>query len=132
MAVATQLTLSLDNDIGALARLCRDLAHGGVNLLALDAPETQRQTGLVRLLVRDRELAASALSKAGYAFEVEDVLFVELKNRPGALAKAIEKLAGARINVRYTYATASARTKTTAAVVAVSPEDLPRALRLFG
>jgi hypothetical protein len=58
-------------------------------------------------------------------------LFVELKNRPGALAKAVEQLARARISIRYAYATASSRTKTTAAVVAVSDKDLPRALRLF-
>jgi hypothetical protein len=54
-----------------------------------------------------------------------------LKNRPGALAKAVEKLARARISIRYAYATASPRTKTTAAVLAVRENDLPRALQLF-
>ena len=48
---AIQLNLPLDNEIGTLARLCRDLAHGGVNLLALSAPETGREKGTVRLLV---------------------------------------------------------------------------------
>ena len=132
MPTATQLNLSLDNEIGALARLCRDLAHGGVNLLAISAPETGLEKGVVRLLVLNRELAAHALSKAGYTFAAEDVLFVELTNRPGALARAVEKLARARINVRYAYATASPRTKKTAAVVAVSDTDLPRALKLLG
>jgi hypothetical protein len=28
MPTATQLNLPLDNEIGTLARLCRDLAHG--------------------------------------------------------------------------------------------------------
>jgi hypothetical protein len=132
MPKATQLNLSLDNEIGALARLCRDLAHGGVNVLAISAPETGRETGIVRLLVPNRGLASSALTKAGYSFVVDEVLFVELKNRPGALARAIEKLARARISIRYAYATASSRTKTTAAVVAVSETDLPRALQLLG
>jgi len=132
MPTATQLNLSLDNDVGTLARLCRDLAHGGVNLLALSAPETGRDNGLVRLLVANRDLAARALANAGYAFVEEQVLFVELKNRPGALAKAVEKLARAGISIRYAYATASSRTKTTAAVVAVAESDLPRALRLLG
>ncbi len=131
MPLATQLNLSLDNEIGTLARLCRDLAHGGVNLLALSAPATGHEKGVVRLLVRDLEIASRALSKAGYVFAAEEVLFLELKNRPGALAKAIEKLARAHINVRYTYATASPRTKTTAAVVAVAEADLPRALQLL-
>lgn len=128
---ATQLNLPLDNEIGTLARLCRDLAHGGVNLLALSAPETGRESSTVRLLVLDGDLASRALTKAGYVFGVEEVLFIELKNRPGALAKAVEKLARARINIRYAYATASSRTRTTAAVVAVADKDLPRALQLF-
>ncbi len=131
MPTATQLNLPLDNEIGTLARLCRDLAHGGVNLLAISAPEAGRE-GVVRLLVPNRELAARALTKAGYLFAVEEVLFVELKNRPGALAKAVEKLARAGINIRYAYATASTRTQKTAAVVAVPENDLTRALKLLG
>jgi hypothetical protein len=132
MPIATQLNLALDNEVGTLARLCRNLAHGGVNLLALSAPETGRETGVVRLLVPNRELATRALTRAGYAFTAEEVLFVELKNRPGALAKAVEKLARGRIGIRYAYATASSRTRTTAAVVAVVEKDLPGALKLLG
>jgi hypothetical protein len=132
MPTATQLNLSLDNEIGTLARLSRDLANGGVNLLALSAHEVDRNKGIVRLLVPNRELATRALSKAGYTFTVEEVLFVELKNRPGALAKAVEKLARARINIRYAYATASSRTRRTAAVVAVPEVELSRARQLLG
>jgi hypothetical protein len=132
MPTATQLNLSLDNEIGTLARLSRDLANGGVNLLALSAHEVDHHKGIVRLLVPNRELATRALSKAGYTFTVEEVLFVELKNRPGALAKAVEKLARARINIRYAYATASSRTRRTAAVVAVPEVELSRALQLLG
>ena len=128
---ATQLNLPLDNEIGTLARLCRDLAHEGVNLFALSAPETGREQGTVRLLVTNGDAAGRALTKAGYLFAAEEVLFIELKNRPGALAKAVEKLARAGIGIRYAYATASSRTKTTAAVVAVAEQDLPRALKLF-
>jgi len=132
MPTATQLNLSLDNEIGTLARLCRDLAHGGVNLLAIAAPETGREKATVRLLVMNPELATRELTKAGYAYAMEEVLFVELTNRPGALAKAVEKLARANINVRYAYATASPRTRRTAAVVAVPEDELPRALKLLG
>jgi len=128
---AIQLNLPLDNEIGTLAHLCRDLARGGINLLALSAPETGGEKGTVRLLVPNGDLATQWLSKSGYVFAVEEVLFIELKNRPGALAKAVEKLARARIGIRYAYATASSRTKTTAAVVAVHETDLPRALQLF-
>lgn len=83
-------------------------------------------------MVLNRDVAVRALSKAGYLFAEEQVLFLEVTNRPGALAKAVEKLARARINIRYAYATASPRTRKTAAVVAVSEADLPRAVKVLG
>lgn len=130
MALATQLTLTVANDKGTLAKLCRDLAEAGVNLLALSAAERADSAGSIRLLVASPDQAQKALTKAGYAFAVEDVLFVELKNRPGALAKATERLSRAGINIRYAYATTYRRAQRTAAVIAVAAADLPRASRL--
>jgi hypothetical protein len=132
MPKATQLNLRLQNEPGTLARLCRDLADRGVNLLALSAPDTSAKKGLIRLLVANPKLARSRVTDAGYKFSIEEVLYVELKNRPGALAKAMEKLARAKINVRYTYATAYTKSQKTAAVIAVAEEDLPKTLRLLG
>ena len=131
MPTATQLDLPLDNEIGTLARLCRDLAQGGVNLLAIVAPESGGEKGGIRLLVMNRDVAVRALSKAG-SFAEEQVLFLELTNRPGALAKAVEKLAKAKIDIRYAYVTASPRAKKTAAVIAVPEADLARAVKLLG
>ena len=131
MPKATQLTLPLDNEIGTLARLCRDLAQGGVNLLAISAPETGRERGGVRLVVVNPEIASRTLTRGGYLFAQEEVLFLELTNRPGALARAVEKLAKAKIDIRYAYATASQRTRKVAAVVAVHDADLARAAKLL-
>jgi hypothetical protein len=132
MPKTTQLNLPLQNEIGTLARLCRDLANGGVNVLALSAPESDEAGGMIRLLVANRELATAALSKAGYKFDIDEVIFVELKNRPGALAKAVEKLARAMINVRYAYVTTYPLARKAAAVIAVGPQDLNRAVALLG
>jgi hypothetical protein len=132
MPKATQLNLRLQNEPGTLAKLCRDLADRGVNLLALSAPDTSAKKGPIRLLVANPELARSRVTDAGYSFSVEEVLYLELKNRPGALAKAMEKLARAKINVLYTYATAYMKARKTAAVIAVAEDDLKRALRLLG
>jgi hypothetical protein len=133
MARATQVELQLQNEVGTLARVCRDLATGGVNLLALSAPERgDERRGAIRLLVANPELAGVALARAGYSFSTHEVLFVELKNRPGALARAVEKLARAGIDIRYAYATAYTRAQKTAAVIAVSSDELERADRLLG
>lgn len=132
MPRATQLTLNLPNEVGALARLCRDLASGGINLLALSAPEVDGRSGVVRLIVANRELAMAALTRAGYQYSTEEVLFVEIKNRPGALARAVEKLARARIDIRAAHATAYPKARKTAAVLAVTETDVDRADRLLG
>lgn len=131
MPKQTQMNLELENKIGTLAALCRELAHRGVNLLGISAPETNAKTGPIRLLVTNPELAENALTKAGYKFVAEQVLYLELKNRPGALAKAVEKLAKANIDVRYAYATASTKAQKTAAVIAVDEKDLDRVIKLF-
>lgn len=132
MARATQLNLTLPNETGSLATLCRDLASAGVNLLALSLPEGEGGTGMARLLVANKELAVHALGEAGYSFDSEEVVFVELKNRPGALAKAAEKLARGKVDVRYAYATANTSEKRTAAVIAVPEDQLSEAVRLLG
>ena len=132
MPKAYQLNLKLQNQPGTLAKLCRDLADRGVNLLALSAPDTSAKRGPIRLLVANLELAKRNVADAGYTFSVEEVLYVELKNRPGAIAKAMEKLARAGIDVRYTYATAYGKAQKTAAVIAVAEEKLSKALKLVG
>ncbi len=132
MPTATQLNLKLQNKPGVLALLSRDLANFGINLLALAAPDSSSKTGPIRLLVANPELAQAKMTKAGYKFSVEEVLYIEIKNRPGALAKAMEKLARAKIDVKYAYATAFKAARKTAAVVAVAENDLPKARKLLG
>lgn len=131
MPKATQLNVKLENKVGSLAVLCRDLASRGINLLALSAPDIKAKSGLIRLLVLNPELAQKKIAEAGYSFTVEEVMYVEIKNRPGAIAKAMEKLARAKINVRYAYATAFRNSKKSGAVIAVSEEDLPKAFKLL-
>lgn len=132
MPKATQLNVKLENKTGSLARLCRDLANNGVNLLALSAPDSAAKSGLIRLLVVNPELARNKIEKLGYSFTVEEVLYVEMVNRPGSIAKAMEKLSRADINIRYSYATAYSKARKTGAVIAVAENDLAKAHRLLG
>jgi hypothetical protein len=132
MPKATQLNIKLENKPGSLARLCRDLADNGINLLALLAPDISAKRGTIRLLVVNPELAQVKMTQAGYSFTIDEVLYLELKNRPGALAKAMEKIARADINVKYAYVTALKKTQKSAAVISVLEEDFPKALKLLG
>jgi hypothetical protein len=102
MPKTTQLVLSLESKPGVLAQLTRTLAHAGVNMTALCAPETAGR-GKIRLLVSDLARAKEALKTAKYRFSEEQAVTVLLENRPGTLAGIAEKLAQARINIKCAY-----------------------------
>lgn len=60
----------------------------------------------MRLLVDNPDKAKDALKNAKIRFSEQDAIAIELDNRPSALREVAEKLAQAKINIRYAYATA--------------------------
>jgi hypothetical protein len=105
----TQIVFPLANKPGALAEVCSALGTAGVNIIGILAPEA-RGKGKVRVMVAADDLGASreTLKARKIKFTEEEVLDVELDNRPGAFGELSDKLARARINIRYAYATTSA------------------------
>ena len=104
MPKVTQLVLTLQSKPGVLAAVCKALADAGVNIEALCAPEVPGR-GKVRLVVDDAAKAEAALKAAKVRAGKEEAITVALENRPGALAEATLKLAGAKVNIRCAYAT---------------------------
>lgn len=119
MAIRRQLTVAWQNRPGELANVCRALAEAGVNVEALATAEAG-EYGAVRVLVDDVEAARAVFREAGVAHTTIDVLVVELPNRPGALAEVAGRLAEARINIEYFYASAAPGTDTALGVFKVS------------
>ena len=129
MPKVTQLAVTLANKAGALAQLCSTLGKAGVNVSALVAPEI-RGRGKVRLLVDNPDKAKEALSTARLRFSEEEVIAMELDNRPNALGEIVEKLAQAKINIKYAYATATEGSAK--ATVLLSVPDVTKALTVLG
>jgi len=125
---ATHLVVPLANKPGTLAKVCSVLGEGGVNITAILAPEAKGK-GNVRVMVDDTARARGALKEAKVRFSEEEVLVAELDNRPGAFGELAGKLARAKINIKYAYATTSpfARAKV---VMAVS--NASKALEILG
>lgn len=114
---ATQFVILLADKPGTLAEVCSVLGETGVNITAVFAPETKGE-GEVRVMVHDVDAGRAALKAAKIKFSEEDVLDVELDNRPGAFGELAGKLAKAGINIRHAYATTApfARAKVVIAV----------------
>ena len=106
---ATQFVVPMASKSGALAKLCSALGKDGVNIIAIFAPEA-RGTGrmMVMVTVDDIPNARAALKGKRIRFSEEEVLDIELDNRPGAFGELAGKLARANINIRYAYATTTA------------------------
>jgi hypothetical protein len=127
MPKITQLVLTLQNKPGILANVCKILGDAGVNIEALCAPEAPAK-GKVRLVVSDAAKAETALKAAKIRAGREEAITVALENRPGAMADAARKLAGAKVNIKCAYATTSGPAQATA-VLTVS--NVTRALSVL-
>jgi hypothetical protein len=98
-----QLSLFIGNEPGHLVGPCRLLAEAGINIVTLSLADT-RQFGILRLIVRDWQRAREVLEKAGLVVAVNDVLAIEVNDRPGGLAELLGIFEKAAINVEYMYA----------------------------
>jgi hypothetical protein len=102
MALATQLSIQVENKRGVLAEICSELAKVAVNITAISVPEGKSSIRIVAVPV---ETAKKVLERMGLPFKEETVLTVHLPERPGALGRVTRKLADKGIDVLYAYGT---------------------------
>ncbi len=116
---AKQITVWGQNRPGNLSKIARALAAKGVNITGLHASDVRGRSA-VRLLVSHAARAKAALKAAGFRVTEEPAVVVRLPDKPGQLAKVAAKLARARVNISYSYATVSPGAKRAAIVLGVS------------
>ena len=104
-----QLSVFIENRSGRLGAACDALAGKDINILALSLADTA-DFGILRLIVTDAEAGRRALKDAGFTVVVNDVLAVEVADRPGGLAALLAALRERQVNVEYMYAFSSAQT----------------------
>ncbi len=104
-----QISVTVINKIGVLDIMAGYLADRGINIEAVAGYEIPGSDQAVISLVVDNTLKAiEAINKRGFgAIEEDDVILVELDNKPGALKTVTSLLAHKDINISYLYATAS-------------------------
>ncbi len=101
-----QISVFLENRKGQLNEITEILAQAGINLLALNIAETT-EYGIVRIIVDDVAAATDALIGAGMVVKVSDVSRVTISNSVGGLNSALQKIAGAGIDIEYMYSMVS-------------------------
>lgn len=124
-----QLSIFIENRPGGMAKVCGTLAEAGINILALSVHDTVDHA-IIRLLADRPVKALLILEQMGLYILEQEVIVVELDNRPGMLAEAARKLARADINIEYAYCSATERQGTGSLILKTEEPD--RAIELLG
>jgi hypothetical protein len=117
-----QLSMFIENRSGRLAAACNALARKKINILALSLADTA-DFGILRLIVSDPDDGHLALKGAGFTVITNDVLAVQVEDKPGGLAAILDVLQKAKINVEYMYAFSSIKTKRAALIFRFEDND---------
>jgi hypothetical protein len=106
MAKTKQLTIAVQNQPGAVAKIAKTLGNAKINILAL-LGTAQGSGGAVHLVVDSPARAKKALNAAKIVFQEGAAEECELPNKPGALADCLEKLRAKGVNLNSIQATAA-------------------------
>jgi hypothetical protein len=118
-----QISVFLENKPGRLANVLSALAREKVNITALTVMDS-RERSVLRLVPDDAAKTQQVLKALGARNVQTDVLLVELRNHPGALAHVCELLAGEHINIDYCYCSSGGgRNGKTLGILKVSNTD---------
>ena len=102
MPITKEFTVRVENRPGSLGKICRELAQGGVNIMAFQSIPAEK-TLLVCIVVDKPAAAETILDKKGISYTEAEVVQIQLPNAPGELARAASKLGEANININYAY-----------------------------
>lgn len=98
-----QINISLENRHGRLYEVSRALGDLGINIRALNLVDSGA-FGQLRILVSDWIAARRYLMEKHLPAKIDDVVAVEIEDRPGSLADMLEVLYNTDVNIQYSYA----------------------------
>ena len=102
MEKTMQVSVTMENAPGQLERLCRVLAQAKVNIRGISVSDAT-DLSTIRLLVSDPAAAEEALKEAGLPCITQDVLVLELDDKPGSLEAVAARLSASGVNIQYVY-----------------------------
>ena len=100
-----QISVQIENSHDRLYEFTRALGDEGINLRALTLVDTGN-FGELRVLVSDTSRARQILMEKDIPARVDEVVAVQMEDKPGRLADLLERLMAAKIKIKYGYALA--------------------------
>jgi len=128
METTKQVSVFLENKPGRLAQVLLALAREKVNVVALTIMDSHEHS-VLRLVTNDVRKTSQVLDSVNAQHTESEVLVVDLRNQPGALARVCEQLALEHINIDYAYCSSGGRNGKVVGIFKVS--NVEKALRLL-
>lgn len=101
--MARDLAIEVEDRPGKLASLGEALGKAGVNIDGLCGIGDSAQ-GIIHILVQDAAAARKAVEAAGFKVKSDnEVLVLDVADRPGAVGALARKIANAGVNVKLVY-----------------------------
>jgi len=123
-----QVSVFIENKKGRLKKALDTLSKAEINIRALSVAERAKY-GILRLIVSDNEKAKNVLEKNKFIVKENDVIVVEIPDKPNGLNSIIEILTDADINVEYLYAFVGK--KTDEAIVVMRLENTEEGIKVL-
>lgn len=127
----TQISVTLKNAPGELARLAEALSERKVSLDGLCRTDTSGAKVTEQLIVDDVKVAKKVLASQGKKFSTTKILkFSCADDQPGVVAVIARKFSDAGINIENVFHSSAGRGSLTVLYVAVKPTAFAKALRI--
>lgn len=97
-----QLSVFLENKVERLSEACRILAKDGINIIASNLADTS-DFDIFRMIVNKPEIAKKILKENNFTVLENEVVALDIEDKPGGLAYVLEILEKEKINIEYFY-----------------------------
>ena len=125
--ILKQISVFLPNKPGMLAKFSKLLLEKKINMRAMTVAETVDK-GLLRMVVDKPQEAIDLLKDHNYLVSVENVIAVEIPDKPGGLYEIAEMLGENDVNIEYIYSSTLLEPE---AIIVIKVDKSKKALEIF-
>ncbi|MBM4140304.1 MAG: ACT domain-containing protein [Nitrospira sp.] len=97
-----QISIFSENKPGRLEKITKVLADEGVNILAINIASSNG-FGVIKFIVDKCELAYQKLKQKGFTVSLNEVLAIEMVDKPGGLYEVARTLSQKKVNIENAY-----------------------------
>ncbi|MDP2652844.1 MAG: ACT domain-containing protein [Candidatus Omnitrophota bacterium] len=125
-----QLIITVNNKVGTLAEVTHILSSSAINIMAICAYAVDNR-GVIMFVAEDHDHAKKLLKAKGYDIREEDVVLVNVENKPGTLQSVTQKISDIGVDINLLYGSVDKKGKVTRIVlIAEDNETVLTALKV--